>query len=358
MNLATKPGTLRHITVGRSMRAVRLESEHLAVTVLLDQGADILELTHKQSGVDVLWKVPYPVREPGVGPAPSGDSFVQWIHYYRGGWQTLLPNYGPAVSYRGSPLEFHGEAARKPWHLNSEIYEGGVEIEVTTELASLPLSVKRRIFLCAERPQIEVTESVTNCSDNPVDCMWAHHPVFGAPLLSGDSRLYTGARLVHTDGAYDVPGNDLRLGEVSEWPFAVSKAGRRVDLSRVPASDSGLSRVLFLKEFVEPWCALVNPTIRLGVALRWNADVMPYACMWQETGGVREFPHFGKSYTTALEPSTCLFGHGLIDAVENTRTQLTLRSGETRTLEIAATLFTDGRPVTNVGPEGGVEFDA
>ena len=195
----TKTGTLCHITIGRELRALRLETEHLSATILLDQGADILELSHKQRGVDVLWKVPYPVREPGVGPTPAGDSFQQWIHYYRGGWQTILPNYGPAVSYHGSMLDFHGEAARRPWKLDSEMCEERVEIEVSTELSSLPLAIKRRISLSADSPVMDLVESVTNCSADPVDLMWAHHPVFGAPLLSPDSRLYTGARLIHTD---------------------------------------------------------------------------------------------------------------------------------------------------------------
>ena len=352
----TKPGSVHQVTVGRSLRALWLESEYLAVTILLDQGADILELTHKPTGVDVLWKVPYPVLESGIGPTPSGDSFAQWIHHYRGGWQTILPNYGPAVIYRGSLLDFHGEAARRPWQLESEAYEDGVEIIVSTDLASLPLTVRRRISLSATGPRVDISESVTNTSNGPVDCMWAHHPVFGAPLLSSDSRLYAGARLIHTDAAYDVTGNDLRLGEVSEWPFAVSKAGRRVDLSRIPAQGSGFSRVIFLKDFERTWCALVNPGIPLGVALNWSLDVMPYMCVWQETGGVQDFPHFGKSYTTALEPSACLFGHGLIDAIEKTKTQVTLQSGETRRFQLTATLFSDGRGVRNVSPEGDVEF--
>lgn len=358
MSVTTRTGTVRETTIGRGMRAVRLETVHLAATVLLDQGADILELTDKQSGVDVLWKVPYPVRDPGVGPAPAGDSFAQWIHYYRGGWQTILPNYGPAVSYRGSSLDFHGEAARRPWQLDAEICDEGAEIEVSTELSSLPLAVRRRISLSADSPVMQVIETVTNSSAGSVDCMWAHHPVFGAPLLSPDSRLYTGAKVIHTDNTYDVSGNDLPLGEVFPWPFAMSKTGSKVDLSRIPPPGSGFSRVVFLKEFEQPWCALVNPVIPLGIALHWSADLMEYACLWQETGGVGDFPHFGKSYTTALEPSTCLFGHGLVDAVENTRTQLTLRAGETRTFQLTASLFADRRPVANVGSDGHVEYRA
>jgi hypothetical protein len=347
---------VRPFTVGRALQAVRLESPTLTADILLDQGGDILNLIHEPTGIDLLWKVPYPVCEPGVGPTPAGDSYQQWIHYYRGGWQTIFPNYGPAVSWRGALLDFHGEAARRPWILASEANDGRAEIELSTHLASLPVSLRRRIALSAQRPVLHVTETVTNLSDSTLDCMWTHHPVFGAPLLSSGSRLYTAARWVHPDPLYDAPGNDLTLGGEYSWPEAQTKAGARVNLSRIPAIGSGLSRVVFLSDFEQPWCALVNPSIPLGVALRWNADLMQYLCLWQETGGERNFPHFGKSYTTALEPSVTLFGHGLVDAVRNTRTQLTVSGGESRTLYLELTVFEDRRPVASVGEGGQVEF--
>jgi galactose mutarotase-like enzyme len=353
MKTAAQQNTLQHLTVGRTLRAVRLESPYLAATVLLDQGGDILELVHKPTSIDVLWKVPYPLREPGIGPTPAGDSYAQWMHYYRGGWQTIFPNFGPSVMFRGASLDFHGEAARRPWQLESE---GNSEIEISTDLACLPFSIHRRISLSEVHPELTVQETIANSSNAPLECMWAHHPVFGAPLLSPESRIYTGAQLIHTDDAYDVPGNDLPLGRIFEWPFARSKTGDCVDLSHVPAAGSGFSRVVFLKQFAEPWCAIANPTIPLGVALRWNGELMPHMCLWQETGGECGFPHFAKTYTTALEPATSLFGHGLLDAIENTRTQLTLQPGEARTLYLKAVLFEDCRSVQSVSAEGVVEF--
>jgi hypothetical protein len=355
MKTLRSESAVRPFIVGRALQAVRLESASLTADVLIDQGGDILNLIHKPTGIDLLWKVPYPVREPGVGPAPAGDSYQQWIHYYRGGWQTIFPNYGSAVPWRGALLDFHGEAARRPWRLTTEA-DNCAEIELSVHLASLPFSLRRRIALSRERTVLHVTETVMNLSGSALDCMWAHHPVFGAPLLSSESRIYTGARRIHPDPLYDAPGNDLTLGGEFSWPLAGSKAGPNVDLSRIPAAGSGHSRVVFMSDFEEPWCALVNPSIPLGVALRWNEDLMRYLCLWQETGGERNFPHFGRSYTTALEPSVTLFGHGLADAVENTSTHLTLAGGESRTLDLELTVFEDHRPVSNVSKGGELEF--
>jgi hypothetical protein len=355
MKTGARHNGLHHLTVGRAIRALRLESPYIAATVLLDMGGDILELVHKPTSIDVLWKVPYPVREPGIGPTPAGDSYAQWIHNYRGGWQTIFPNFGPAVMFRGALLDFHGEAARRPWQLEST---GDHEIVISTKLACLPFSMRRRISLSAVQPELTVQETITNDSMAPLECMWAHHPVFGAPLLSSQSVIYTGAQLIHTDDTYDVPGNDLMLGGVFEWPFVKSRTGGCIDLSQIPAAGSGFSRVVFLKEFAEPWCAISNPLIPLGVAIRWTGELMPYMCLWQETGGERDFPHFARTYTTALEPATSLFGHSLVDAIERTRTQLTLQSGESRTLNLKAVLFEDSRQVQTVDADGIVGFEA
>jgi hypothetical protein len=334
-----------------------MENAHLSVTVLLDEGGDILNLTHKQTGADVLWKVPYPVREPGVGPPPAGDSFAQWLHYYRGGWQTILPNFGREVTYQGATIPFHGEAARRPWQLErEEVGDKVTGIELFTELSSLPLKIERSISLTNSHACIDVVETVTNLSAQPVDCMWAHHPAFASPLLSGNSRIYTGARSIHVDPEYDVPGNDLQPGAISDWPFAISKDGSRVDLSRIPESGSGISRVVSLTNFEHAWCSLLNPSIPLGIALSWDSGVMPYMCLWQEAGGTSGFPHYGRSYTVALEPSSALFGHGLMAAIHETRTQLTLPAGASRTLHLKANLFQDARAVNGFDQFGEIIF--
>lgn len=355
--MTTVPATLQHITLGRSTRAIGMENAHLSLTVLLDQGGDILNLTHKRTGVDVLWKVPYPVREPGIGPPPSGDSFAQWLHYYRGGWQTILPNFGPEVTYQGVAIPFHGEAARRPWELQrEEVAEDVTVIDLLTDFASLPLRVERSISLSNSRASLDVVETVTNLSAQPLDYMWAHHPAFAAPLLSGNSRIYTDARTVTPDPAYDVAGNDLQPGTVSEWPFAISKNGTRVDLSRTPEPASGISRVVSLGNFEHAWCALHNPSIPLGIALCWDGGLMPYMCLWQEAGGTSGFPHYGLTYTTALEPSSAPFGHGLMAAIHESRTQLTLPPGAARTLHLKAVLFEDPRAVIGFNQTGEINF--
>lgn len=344
---------LQRVRVGRALEALQLESAHLALTILLDQGADLLELVHKRSGIDVLWKVPYPVSEPGVGPPPTGDSAAQWIAHYRGGWQTILPNFGQAVAYRGAHLDFHGEAARRPWRLDDASTHGqAARVVVSTRLLSMPLAVRREVLLDAGRPIVRIQETVTNVSEASCDCMWGHHPVFGAPLIAPEAVVYTGARRVLTDDGFEAPGNDLPLGETFAWPRLMNRSGDPVDLSTMPPPGAGTSRVVWLQDFADAWYAIVNPTVPLGVGLSWNREVMPYACLWQEAGGGRDFPFFGNAYALAIEPQTSYFGHGLLAVIERTHTQLTLAPGEARTLTLTVVLFDDPRPVRRVDADG------
>ena len=337
------------------MRAIVLENRLLSTTVLLDQGADIHTLVYKPKDVDVLWKPPRPPREPGVGPNPEGDSETIWHNYYRGGWQVILPNFGPEVSYGGAPLDFHGEAARTSWTLDAlNTTETGAEATMSVTLIKSPLRVRRTMSVDAERPVLSVTETVINDGVVETDCMWGHHPAYGPPLLSPDTVIDTGARSVESDDGSEVPSTDLALGETWEWPNARDREGNAADMSRIPAPGSGLSRVLYLEDFAEGWYALTNLELGLGVGVVWDAALFPYACFWQETGGELGHPFFGRAYVTAIEPFSSYPGIGLTRVIEKTGTQLTLAPGESRTLEIRAVLYEGSQRVARIDQSGHV----
>jgi hypothetical protein len=341
--------------IGRALRALVLENDLLATTILLDQGADIHALVYKPKRLDVLWKPPRPPREPGVGPTPAGDSFAIWHAHYRGGWQTIFPNFGPPVEYKGAPLDFHGEAARVPWQVEAAESDGRqARVQLSVRLLKSPFRLQRVLSLEAGRPVLSIHDTVTNEGPDAMDCMWGQHPAFGPPFLSPECAIDTGARLVETDDNYDVPGNDLPLGGTWPWPGVSDRRGGQVDLSHVPAPGSGHSRVLWLKDFSEAWYALTNPALGLGLGLAWDGDLFPYACFWQETGGVREYPFYGAAYVTAIEPNSSYPGHGLTTVMQKTATHLSLGPGESRALSLKAVFFESSRRVARIDRQGNV----
>jgi galactose mutarotase-like enzyme len=349
------PPSLTEITVGRAARALRLENDLLSTTIALDQGADLLTLTYKPRAADVLFKVPRPPREHAVGSGPTGDSFAQWLAYYPGGWQTIFPNFGPANDYQGATLDFHGEAARVPWQVVSvENDNDALALTLGVTLHKCPFRMERALTLRAGSPALAIKETITNTGVDPTACMWGHHPAIGAPFLSPDCFIDTGAQSIESDDGYLVPGNDLPLGQTWAWPHVTDKQGRPVDLSRIPPPDHGHSRVLWLKDFREAWYAITNPTLGFGVGLAWDGAVFPYAAFWQETGGTRDHPWYGAAYVTAIEPQASYPAHGLTKVMQKNGTHLTVAPGESRTVDMLAVFYEGKQRVTGIDLAGNV----
>src|SRR5450759_1078818 len=97
--------------VHRGHAALWLENETLRVGVLPEKGADIFELIHRPTGVQMLMEMPAGLKPPGNHPQ---DEFLD---NYEGGWQELFPNHGDACEFRGQAIPMHGEVALYPWEV-------------------------------------------------------------------------------------------------------------------------------------------------------------------------------------------------------------------------------------------------
>jgi galactose mutarotase-like enzyme len=344
------------ITIGRAMQALVLENDLLSTTIMLDQGAGFRELIYKPKATDILFRWPRPVHEPGVGPAPAADSTGMWVNYSWSAWETIFPNYGPPCEYKGALLDFHGEAGRLPWQVENVENDGKcLRVTVCVDLVKSPFRIERIMSLEAGQPILSISETITNLCPEEIETMWGHHPTFGAPFLSADCVIDTGAKTVEADSDYDSPANDLPPGQSWTWPYAQDKFGNEVDLSRVPAAGSGCSRVLYLKDFEESWYAVSNPEMQLGAGLVWDGDLCPYACLWEEAGGTSGYPMYGQVYGLAIEPYTSYPGHGLARVMATTGTQLTFAPGQSRTLDMKLVLYEGTERVARIDPAGNVQ---
>src|SRR5579871_3783269 len=145
------------------MRAITLQNDLLSVTVLVDKGADIYRLEHTGTGIDVLWKTPWGVREPGSGIAPPPNSEVAWLEHYPGGWQVLFPNGGNACTYQGVELPFHGEASAIPWAITSlAATSEEAQLGLAARLHRSPFRIERTLSLRDGDPMLILEETVTN----------------------------------------------------------------------------------------------------------------------------------------------------------------------------------------------------
>jgi galactose mutarotase-like enzyme len=312
--------------------AVTLATDLLRVTVLPEKGADVVELVHVPTGVDVLFKAPWGLRPPGAPPREEADG-LEFIGNYEGGWQELLPNANDACSYDGAELPFHGEVALLPWRA-----EAGSETEVTLTVRCrrLPLELERVMRLERERPELVVRGTVRNVGGERMPFVWGQHLVLGPPFLEAGCRLELPATTVVTAGQVWEATARLEPGQESPWPHARLRGGGTVDLREVPGPEAASHDDLYVGGFSEGRASVENRRLGLTFRLRWDERVYPWVVLWQPYGGALDASLAG-SYALGLEPWTSR--HNLAAAIEHGEARW-LDPGESLSTTLVASIAT------------------
>jgi hypothetical protein len=354
----TSACSIREITVGRHLRAVVLENDRMAVTVLVDKGADIFQLVYKPRQLDVLWKAPWELRAPGSLGISAPDPLVTWMDYYPGGWQELFPNGGAACSYKGAPLPFHGEVAVVPWsYAIVENNPNQVSLHCTVNTARLPFRLERVMSLSQHAPILTMHERLTNQSPEALDFMWGHHPAYGAPFLSEHCRLDIPAGHYESDDGYDPPNNPILPGRRWPWPEVRDRRDRPMDLARPPAEGAGMTMLGYFTDLAEGWYAVTNTQLGVGIGLVWPVTVLPYVWFYQEYNGALGYPFFGRCYVMCVEPVSSYPGQGLEVALDK-GTALHLAAGQSLEMDIKVVFFESNTGVQRLTPDGHVDLKA
>ena len=338
------------LALGQTQRMLQIENDLLSATILLDKGADIYSLVYKPKNMDVLWKSPWGMKASGRGFDSAFDSHTAWLEAYAGGWQVLFPNGGFENTYKGARLGFHGEASMIAWR-HEVLRESAdtVEVKLSASLRRSPYTIERWLRLESGSPILHLRERITNQAGEPMDCMWSHHPAYGAPFLSEHCLIDSGAKRLLADDDYAGAANPLRPGAVYDWAMAEGQ-----DMSRVPAPDQPRDLLAYLSDFESGWYAITNRQLGMGVGMCWDTSVFPYAWFWQELNSSPGFPFYKRCYVIAIEPASSIPGQGLSAVIEKTGAHLTLQPGESREIELKANLYETQRGVAEVTPQGKV----
>ncbi len=343
----------------RGMRMAVLENDLLRVTVALDRGAEIVEFRSLRNGFDPLLRLPGGIRDPRSVVASStvgGDPFLDW---YAGGWQEILPNGGPQVSWRGAAYGQHGEVSLVPWSVEI-VTDEPHEVAIVCRVRALrtPLALERRMTIRADRSALFLDERLTNEGGEDLDVMWGHHVAFGRTLLDDGARIATSARRVRVEDPMDgfeprrvAPGHD------GPWPMAPGSDGSSlVDLSVVPTVAAASGREMaYLSGFDGgAWYAIWSR--EKGFALTWDGALFEYLWLWQEFRAGTGYPWWKRVHCVALGPWTSFPTLGLPEAVRR-GTQLVIPAGATIETSLVAVAFEPaGRDVTGLTPDGEVRF--
>ena len=280
---------------------LKLENEFIGIDIDLGRGADVLSLTHRAKGINVFFSTPWRERADeirlGLRKPSTSDSSASWLEQYRGGWQTLCPNAGPARKISGSVVGFHGEASIVPWSLQRS---DGQSAHIRTELFSIPISIDRKLIL--DRNVLRTVDVISNLSSVDLEFDYSSHPALGGEFLDGRCVIDTGARNVNID--LEDPGSFGSPGSSHGWPWVTGVDGKRIDMRQLP--EAGESKAFFgwLEDFSEPWVSISNLDLGLLVRLDWDSQYLPYAWVWQELNNSDDFPWFKRARVIAFEPSS------------------------------------------------------
>jgi hypothetical protein len=284
------------------MKYITLKSSDLKLVLDPHHGADILSIKTVPTGEEVLYATPWSDRAEAVlaneQTTLSYEPVAHWMERYRGGWQTLVPNAGPARDVHGAPLGFHGEASISSWKvLKSE----ASSIQIQLDLFSVPVRIERVISLKGN--EIFLTDVVTNTSPLNIEVDYSSHPAFGGALLEGEVHLETSAQEFHLDEERDSPHGPA--ASVHQWPLIKGDNGSVLDLSKLPAPDKKLGVFGWISAFEGPkWYRVKNKEKNITFELQWESEYLNFAWFWLEFNNSEGFPWFGKVRTFAIEPSS------------------------------------------------------
>ena len=339
----------------RGLKTVVMENELLRVVVLADKGADILELLHKPTDVDFLWRSPWGVRDPSKFVATTGSPAAMWLDFYEGGWQTVFPAGGFPSAYGGADLGLHAEANLAPWDcLIVDDTPDKVSIRCSIRTARLPFYFEKTLTLKTGSPMLEVDEFLVNEGRETVPCVWGEHIAIGAPTLSGDSiiDLPGGTLLNHPD--IGDPNARLKPDFRGPWPWTEDKDGNRIDLSKVPPPSLEAYDMSYITDMPEGWYGLTNLSTGVGLGVVFPEDVFKFLWYWQSLGGGYGYPWYGRTYNVGLEPFTSFANEGLGSAIEN-GTALYVEPGQRVDASVKVIAYTDAhRGVESIAPDGSV----
>ena len=341
--------------LGRSMHAVRIENDLLAAVILLDKGADIYQMIYKPRQTDVLWKSPWGMKDPAHMHSAFGSS-VLWLEAYAGGWQEIFPSGGGPCTYKGVELNFHGEASMTAW--DCEVLSTGndvAEIRLSTRLHRSPFRIERRMRVEAGSADLILRETITNEGGETMEYMWGHHPAYGAPFISDACRIDIGTRSLRADDAYVGTANPLTVDRPYTWPL-VERDGQTIDLSCVPGQSASRDTLAYFENFDRGWYGITNTALGFGVGLVWPKEIFPYAWLWQEMNASPGYPWYKGVYVMAIEPFSSIPGQGLVNVIEKTGTQRTLKAGETVEAELRAVFYETTKGIEGISADGTVKL--
>jgi len=306
----------------KNLRVAILENEYLKISILVDKGTDIFEFLYKPKDIDFMWLSPWGIKSPSnfVTTIPSKNG--NFMDYYEGGWQEIIPNFGISARSQGTEQGLHGEISLIPW--DYQVLENSVScvsIKFMVRSYRTPLYVEKILTLKSDDPKLYISERLVNEGYADVDLMWTHHPTFGGAFLDDSVIIDLPKNIVkYVEYPENVRKYDETDNPEAKWPNFKGYSGKIIDFGRSPTiedeNQSTDEACLHLPDV--GWYAVTNAEKKVGFAMTWDKDVFPYLWIWRVYGkGCKTAPWWGRVSCMALEFCSSFSPDGLPGAIEN-----------------------------------------
>ena len=304
------------------LRVTVLENEYLRISVLVDKGTDIFEFLYKPKDIDFMWLSPWGIKSPSKFVPTTASKDGNFMDFYEGGWQEIIPNFGYGGLHEGVEEGLHGEICLIPWGF--QILEDNpsmVSIKFRVRADRTPFYLEKTLTLKKDDPKLYITEKLKNEGYTDISLMWTHHPTFGGQFLNNSTII-------------DLPKNKIKyvlkpknIGKYDElvddnikWPNFEGYSGKKIDFSKSPTIEDENQSIdeVCMGELEEGWYAITNLDKKIGFGLKWDKEIFSYIWIWRMYGkGCKEPPWYGRVSCMALEPCSSFSTTGLSGSVKN-----------------------------------------
>lgn len=133
----------------RGLHIIVMENEKIKVSIVVDKGTEHLPTVARSEG--------------------------NFMDYYEGGWQELLPNPGFPCVYKGAQLGLHGEVALVPWKYSIiEDSPDKISVKFWVRTYRTPFYLQKVLTINSDKPTLLVEERLVNEGKEKMELGWGH----------------------------------------------------------------------------------------------------------------------------------------------------------------------------------------
>lgn len=308
-------------------RTLIIENKYIRTMILIDKGADIVELLYKPTDTDFIWKNPMGLSCLKKMRGLIGDEEILSDNYL-GGWFEILPNVGSACTFRNKRFSANSEVSSLPFEYSvlCDTPEK-LTLKFFARLSKYPFLLEKTLTITQDSPSLFFEERITNLGLTPLEYQWGHHPNIGGQFLDENCVI-------------DFP-------ECKITNFDKDKLVK--DIFQIPPRGSMENHLVNLTGFKKGFGAFRNKKTGLGIGFCWDEKVFTSCALWISANNDCGHHHHDGAYVACLLPKNtdefCLD-----KAVEKGQAPL-LQGKESITARFTATVFQSNQKVT------GIDFD-